>query len=102
MFGTRILWIELGSALDGDPTSHGYLVRKLADAPSVRVRCGVSTRPLTPRTARPCSLHVTSIQDSARHYHRETTEVYYIPEERAKIELNGEWPQVATGNNDLD
>ncbi|HSQ55097.1 MAG TPA: cupin domain-containing protein, partial [Gemmata sp.] len=39
----------------------------------------------------PCSLHVTSITDSVRHYHRETTEVYYILEGTGKIELNGEW-----------
>ena len=56
-------------------TSRGYLVRKLTDAPSVPCPCGVSTRPLTTADGAPCSLHVTSISDSARHYHRETTRV---------------------------
>ena len=28
--------------------------------------------------------HVTAIRDSVRHYHRETTEVYYILEGRAR------------------
>jgi mannose-6-phosphate isomerase-like protein (cupin superfamily) len=68
----------------------GYLIRKLADAPSVPCPCGVSTRPLTAADGAPCSLHVTEIRDSARHYHRETTEVYYILEGTGKIELNGD------------
>ena len=78
-------------------TSSGYLIRRLADAPSVPCPCGVSTRPLTAADGAPCSLHVTSIRDSARHYHRETTEVYYILEGTGKIELNGDWHELAPG-----
>jgi mannose-6-phosphate isomerase-like protein (cupin superfamily) len=78
-------------------TSNGYLVRKLAEAPSVPCPCGVSTRPLAAADGAPCSLHVTAIQDSARHYHRETTEVYYILEGTGKIELNGDWHEVEPG-----
>jgi mannose-6-phosphate isomerase-like protein (cupin superfamily) len=75
----------------------GYLVRKLADAPSVPCPCGVSTRPLTAIDGAPCSLHVTAIHDSERHYHRETTEVYYILEGTGKIELNGDWHDLTPG-----
>ena len=75
----------------------GYLVRTLADAPSVPCPCGVSTRVLTGADGAPLSLHVTSIRDSARHYHRETTEVYYILEGSGKIELNGDWIDVEPG-----
>ncbi len=75
----------------------GYLVRKLADAPSVPCPCGVSTRPLTSADGAPCSLHVTAIRDSTRHYHRETTEVYYILEGTGKIELNGDWHDLEPG-----
>jgi quercetin dioxygenase-like cupin family protein len=57
----------------------------------------VSTRPLTSADGAPCSLHVTSISDSARHYHRETTEVYYILEGAGKIELNGDWHELEPG-----
>jgi mannose-6-phosphate isomerase-like protein (cupin superfamily) len=78
-------------------TTPGYLIRKLADAPSVPCPCGVSTRILTSADGAPCSLHVTSIRDSVRHYHRETTEVYYILEGTGKIELNGEWHDVDPG-----
>ena len=77
--------------------ANGYLIRKLADAPSVPCPCGVSTRPLTAADGAPCSLHVTAITDSARHYHRETTEVYYILEGTGKIELNGQWHDLEPG-----
>ena len=78
-------------------TAVGYVVRKLADAPRVPCPCGVSTRPLTGADGAPCSLHVTAITDSARHYHRETTEVYYILEGTGKIELNGDWHDLEPG-----
>ena len=72
-------------------TAPGFVVRKLADAPSVPCPCGISTRPLTAADGGPCSLHVTEIRDSVRHYHRETSEVYYILEGSGKVELDGEW-----------
>ncbi len=75
----------------------GYLVRHLSEAPSVPCPCGVSTRILTGADGAPASLHVTSITDSVRHYHRGTTEVYYILEGLGKIELNGVWHDVAPG-----
>lgn len=77
--------------------SPGFLIRKLAEAPSVPCPCGLSTRPLTVADGAPCSLHVTAIRDSVRHYHRQTTEVYYILEGTGKIELNGQWHEVEPG-----
>jgi mannose-6-phosphate isomerase-like protein (cupin superfamily) len=71
-------------------TPKGYLVRRLSEAPTVPCPCGQSTRPLTSADNPTCSLHVTSITDSVRHYHRDCTEVYYILEGRGKMELNDE------------
>jgi mannose-6-phosphate isomerase-like protein (cupin superfamily) len=68
--------------------ARGYLVRHLKDAPTVPCPCGASTRPLTIADTPVCNLHVTHITDSVKHYHRETTEVYYILEGRGKMELN--------------
>ena len=79
------------------PTITGYTVRRTVDAPTVPCPCGQSTRVLTAVDGGPCSLHVTSIHDSVRHYHRDTAEVYYILEGTGKIELNGEWFDVAPG-----
>jgi mannose-6-phosphate isomerase-like protein (cupin superfamily) len=42
-------------------------------------------------------LHITAIQDSARHYHKETTEVYYILEGAGKNDLNGRWYDLEPG-----
>ena len=75
-----------------------YVVRKLADAPSVPCPCGTSTRPLTAADGSPCSLHVTTIADSVRHYHRDTTEVYFILDGRGKMELDADVVEVAPGD----
>jgi mannose-6-phosphate isomerase-like protein (cupin superfamily) len=77
--------------------SPGYVIRKSTDAPSIPCPCGASTRILTAADGAPCSLHVTAITDSVRHYHRDTTEVYYILEGTGKIELNGAWHDLGPG-----
>lgn len=71
-------------------TRPGYLVRRLAEAPTIPCPCGQSTRPLTRADNPVCNLHVTRITDSVRHYHRECTEVYYILDGQGKMELNGD------------
>jgi len=78
-------------------TNTGYVVRRLENAPTVPCPCGESTRPLTSADTPTCSLHVTSINDSIRHYHRETTEVYYILEGRGQMELNGDLVEIEPG-----
>jgi mannose-6-phosphate isomerase-like protein (cupin superfamily) len=75
----------------------GYLVRRTADAPTVPCPCGDSTRVLTAADGAPLSLHVTSIRDAVRHYHRDTTEVYYILAGTGKMELNGTWVDLEPG-----
>ena len=78
-------------------TAKGYLVRRMADAPTVPCSCGQSTRPLTAEDSSLCNLHVTFITDSVKHYHRETTEVYYILEGQGKMELNDDVIDVEPG-----
>ena len=77
--------------------TQGYLVRRLADAPTVNCSCGQSTRPLTAADGVTCNLHVTFITDSVKHYHRACTEVYYILEGSGKMELNDEVIDVSPG-----
>ena len=43
-------------------------------------------------------MHVTTIRDSVRHYHRETTEVYYVLSGTGRMELNGEWVEISPGS----
>jgi mannose-6-phosphate isomerase-like protein (cupin superfamily) len=78
-------------------TTGGYLVRRLQDAPTIPCPCGMSTRPLSSLDTPVCNLHVTFITDSVRHYHKETTEVYYILEGRGRMELNDEVVDVEPG-----
>lgn len=77
--------------------SSGYLVRRLADAPTVPCPCGASTRPLTSADTPTCNLHVTFITDSVKHYHRQTTEVYYILDGLGKMELNDDIIDIEPG-----
>ena len=46
------------------------------------------------------TLHVTSIKDSVKHYHRECTEVYYILQGRGKMELNDDVIDVEPGTDE--
>lgn len=78
-------------------TSPGYLVRPIAEAPTVPCPCGQSTRALTRADTPVCNFHITFIQDSVRHYHRHCTEVYYILEGRGKMELGDETIDVEPG-----
>jgi mannose-6-phosphate isomerase-like protein (cupin superfamily) len=76
----------------------GFVVRHRDEAPTVPCPCGASTRILTAADGGPCSVHVTTIRDSVRHYHRDTTEVYYILSGTGKMELDGEWVAVSPGS----
>src|ERR1043166_1725662 len=69
-------------------TTAGYLVRRLQEAPTVPCPCGQSTRPLTRLDTPTCNLHVTFIKDSLKHFHKESTEVYFILDGQGKMELN--------------
>ena len=75
----------------------GYLVRRLDEAPTVPCPCGQSTRPLTRADTPVCNFHITFIKESARHYHKNCTEVYYILEGRGKMDLNGDTIDVEPG-----
>lgn len=76
----------------------GFVVRHRDEAPTVPCPCGASTRILTAVDGGPCSVHVTTIRDSVRHYHRDTTEVYYILSGTGKMELNGVWVAISPGS----
>ncbi len=77
--------------------SKGYLVRRAEDAVTVPCPCGQSTRFVTGKDTPVCNFHITFIQDSVRHYHKECTEVYYILQGRGKMDLNGETIDIEPG-----
>ena len=75
----------------------GYRVHLVSESPTVPCSCGESTRVLTRPDGLACNFHVTFIQDSVKHYHKECTEVYYILEGKGKMELNDDTIAVEPG-----
>lgn len=75
----------------------GYRVHRVSESPTVPCSCGESTRVLTRPDGLACNFHVTFIQDSVKHYHKECTEVYYILEGKGKMELNNDTVAVEPG-----
>jgi mannose-6-phosphate isomerase-like protein (cupin superfamily) len=73
------------------------VVRHIRDVAPVPCPCGESTRPLTSRDTPVLNLHVTHIRDSARHYHKRTTEAYYILEGEGFMELGDETIRLEPG-----
>jgi mannose-6-phosphate isomerase-like protein (cupin superfamily) len=75
------------------------IVRHQSVAPTVPCPCGFSTRIITSADEAPGSLHVTRIQDSTRHYHKATSEIYYILRGHGRIELDGTWHAIQPGSS---
>ncbi len=63
------------------------IVRHVNDVPAIDCACGKSTRIITKKDTPKLNLHRTAITDSKRHYHKKTTEVYYILKGEGTMEL---------------
>jgi mannose-6-phosphate isomerase-like protein (cupin superfamily) len=75
-----------------------YLVRHLDEAPEVlHSLCGVSTRVITYRDSAEVNVHHVHILDGVKHYHKRTTEVYYILEGKGKLDLDDETVDLKPG-----
>ena len=64
------------------------IVRNIKDVEPMPCPCGSSTRIITQNDTDVANLHVTHIQDSKKHYHKDCTEYYYILEGGGKMELD--------------
>ncbi len=77
-----------------------YIFVDFQQLPAIACHCGEARRALLDEDSVPYSLHVTTIkQDAVVHYHKRTTETYYILEcdPNALVELDGQ--QVAVRPN---
>lgn len=54
------------------------IVRSVKELESARSVCGFRHTLLTKDDGGPCSLSLLNISDSRKHYHKVTTEVYYV------------------------
>ncbi len=75
----------------------GYFVRRLDERLPCEASAAEARALLTHQDTDVCNLHVAFITDSTKHYHRETTEVYYILEGRGKMELNDDVIDIEPG-----
>jgi mannose-6-phosphate isomerase-like protein (cupin superfamily) len=74
-----------------------YIVRHIEEIEPVPCPCGSSTRVITREDTGVANLHVTHIQDSRRHYHKECTEYYYILEGQGVMELGEDRLEIGPG-----
>ena len=65
----------------------GYTVRHLNDVEPTACPCGSSQRIITVNDTPVAGFHITHIQDSKKHYHKNTTEIYHILEGQGVLEI---------------
>ena len=67
---------------------------------SVECPCGSAQRAFTDAPEQTASLHIVEIkEDSKTHYHKKTTEFYYVLEGEGQIELDGMRFDVSPGSS---
>lgn len=68
--------------------------------PATPCPCGSAQRAFTDQPEQTASLHVVTISDEAKtHYHKKTTEIYYVLEGNGQIELDGMRFDIGPGNS---
>jgi mannose-6-phosphate isomerase-like protein (cupin superfamily) len=85
------------SPAENSVAGKGYLVRRHAEAPTVACPCGMSTRILTRGDGALANFHITRITDSVKHYHKQSTEIYFILEGNGTLELGDDLVEVEPG-----
>jgi len=78
-------------------TRNGCLVRQLDEVPVERTICGSRRRLLSDGDDAAAFLHQVRIVDSTPHFHRETTEIYYVVAGNGWLLLDGEELAVRPG-----
>ena len=73
------------------------IIRHANDVPPVDCPCGKSIRIITSKDTEKLGIHRTFITDSQKHYHKKTTEVYYILEGFGTIELDDQVVDLSPG-----
>lgn len=76
----------------------GYIVRHLPEITEERSTCGFRKRLITADDETPLSASYVAISDATPHYHKNTTEFYYVLEGEGTLELDGESVPVSAGS----
>ncbi len=81
-----------------EPSRHpGYIVRHIDEVEPIPCPCGSSTRIITSADTPVAGFHVTHIQDSRKHYHKNTTEIYHILEGSGYLEIGVDTVELRPG-----
>jgi len=64
------------------------LVRKLKEIPSEKGSCGIRKRLITGEDCRKLAFSHLKISDAQKHYHKETTEFYYVLKGKGELKVN--------------
>ena len=73
------------------------IVRRLEQVQPVPCPCGESRRLVTRADGTVAGLHVTHIRNGSAHFHKETTEFYYVLSGSGALELDGETTELKPG-----
>ena len=76
-----------------------YAIEHLAELAPVRCPCGQARRAFADESGGVASMHLVEISANSKpHYHKQTTEMYYVLEGRGEMELDGQVHPVAAGD----
>jgi len=76
----------------------GYLKRSPADVETERDICGFRQRLMTAEDSVPASVHVTKMSEAKPHFHKKTTEYYYVLEGAGYLLVDGERVPLQAGD----
>ena len=75
-----------------------FKIENLKQLPGQNCPCGVAKRAFTAEPEKTATIHLVEISQETRvHYHKRTTEIYYILEGSGQIELDAELFNVEPG-----
>jgi len=75
----------------------GYLVRKVEEVPKERSTCGYRQRLITKEHFEGANFTFLSVYEAERHYHKKTTEFYYVLNGEGVLELDGDKVELKPG-----
>ena len=76
-----------------------YVIERLADLSPVECPCGQARRAFLDESDAVASMHLVEISaDAQAHYHKQTTEMYFVLEGQGEIELDGQRHPIAPGD----
>ncbi|MFW6060771.1 MAG: cupin domain-containing protein [Phycisphaeraceae bacterium] len=80
------------------PPLQEAVIRRVSELPEWRSVCGQRRDMLATGESPYASLHYMRIGGSVRHYHKQTTEFYFVAHGKGHMELDGEWSEIQAGD----